>query len=168
MTMDKIFELAIRIPFLRRYKHYWYRTLGVHFEKKCDSFKQPRLRDFRLIGDYSNLFLHSNSDINEEVLLVAKDRIVIGENSTFAYRVQIHTSAYPHGNKLTKYYPKKTAPVIIEDNCWIGASAIILPGITVHRCSIVGAGSVVTKDVPPYSVVAGVPARIINTIPLTL
>lgn len=166
--MNKVYELALRVPFLRRYKYYWYKKLGVHFEKKCDNFKQPRLRDFKLIGDYSKLYLHSNSDINEEVFLVAKDRIEIGENSTLAYRVSIHTSAYPHGNMLTEYYPKKIAPVIIEDNCWIGASAIILPGITVHRCSIVGAGSVVTKDVPPYSVVAGVPARVINTLPPTL
>lgn len=52
--------------------------------------------------------------------------------------------------------------VIIEDDVWVGASVIILPGVTIGRGSIVGAGSVVTRRVPPYSVVAGSPARIIR------
>jgi len=52
----------------------------------------------------------------------------------------------------------------IEDNCFVGMNSIILPNVKVGRNSIVGAGSVVTKDIPPGSVVAGVPARIIGTI----
>jgi maltose O-acetyltransferase len=56
--------------------------------------------------------------------------------------------------------PKK--PVIIEDDVWIAARVIILPGITVHKGAIIGAGAVVTKDVPEYAVVGGNPARIIK------
>ncbi len=56
--------------------------------------------------------------------------------------------------------PKK--PVVIEDDVWIAARVIILPGITVHRGAILGAGAVVTKDVPEYAVVGGNPARIIK------
>lgn len=136
---------------------------GVHFIKDGNPYKEPRILNFSLVGDYSNLYLHSNADINQEVMLVAKDRIEVGENSTLAYRVAIYTSAFPHGNLLTRVYPKKIAPVIIEDNCWIGANAIILPGVTIHRCSVVAAGAVVNKDVPPFCVVAGVPARVIKT-----
>jgi maltose O-acetyltransferase len=51
------------------------------------------------------------------------------------------------------------APIKIEDDVWVGFQAIILPGVTIGRGSIVGAGAVVTKDVPPYTVVVGVPAR---------
>ena len=51
--------------------------------------------------------------------------------------------------------------IVIKEDCWIGAGSILLPGITIGRGAIVGAGSVVTKDVPPYAVVAGAPARII-------
>jgi acetyltransferase-like isoleucine patch superfamily enzyme len=54
-------------------------------------------------------------------------------------------------------------PIRIEDNCFIGTNAIILPGVTIGKNSIVGAGSVVTKSIPPNSVVVGVPARIIKT-----
>jgi maltose O-acetyltransferase len=53
-------------------------------------------------------------------------------------------------------------PVRIEDDVWIGARAIILPGLTIGRGAIIGAGSVVTKDVPPYAVVGGNPARLIK------
>ena len=52
--------------------------------------------------------------------------------------------------------------VKIEDDCWIAANSIILAGVTVGKGSVVAAGSVVSSDVPPYSVVAGVPARIIK------
>ena len=55
-----------------------------------------------------------------------------------------------------------TAAVVISDDVWIGANAVILPGVTIGRHSVIAAGAVVTKDVPPYSVAAGVPARIIK------
>lgn len=54
-------------------------------------------------------------------------------------------------------------PVVIEDDVWIGARAILLPGVTVGQGTIVGAGSVVTKSVPSYSIVAGNPARIVRS-----
>lgn len=57
-----------------------------------------------------------------------------------------------------------TAPVIIGDDIWIGANAVVLPGVTIGDHSVVAAGAVVTKDVPSRSLVAGVPARIINQI----
>ena len=53
-------------------------------------------------------------------------------------------------------------PVIIDDDVWIGARVTILPGIHVHEHSIIGAGAVVTHDVPAYSIVAGVPAKVIK------
>jgi acetyltransferase-like isoleucine patch superfamily enzyme len=57
-----------------------------------------------------------------------------------------------------------TNPVVIEDDIWIGANAVILPGVTIGHHSVVAAGAVVTKDVPPHSLVAGVPAKIMKQI----
>lgn len=98
--------------------------------------------------------------IERGYLLLAKDKIELGENSTLAYGVTILTHADPNGpkNKLSKLYPPKQAPVIIGHDCWIGANATILPGVTIGGCSIVAAGSVVTKDVPSGVVVTGNPA----------
>jgi acetyltransferase-like isoleucine patch superfamily enzyme len=56
------------------------------------------------------------------------------------------------------------APVFIHDDVWVGAMSIVLKGITIGEGSIVGAGSVVTKDVPPWTIVAGNPAKIIREI----
>ncbi len=53
-------------------------------------------------------------------------------------------------------------PVIVESDVWIGQNAIVMPGLTIGHGSIVAAGAVVTRDVPPYSIVAGIPARIIG------
>ena len=55
-----------------------------------------------------------------------------------------------------------TAPIVIEDEVWIGANVFVAAGVTIGRHSIVGGGSVVTKDVPPYSIVAGNPAKLIK------
>jgi acetyltransferase-like isoleucine patch superfamily enzyme len=55
--------------------------------------------------------------------------------------------------------PEDDQPIVIEDDVWIGYRAIVLKGVTVGRGSVVGAGSVVTRDVPRYAIVAGVPAR---------
>lgn len=58
----------------------------------------------------------------------------------------------------------KPRPVVIEDDVWLGAKVAILPGVTIGRGSIVGTGAVVNKDVPPFSIVAGVPAKVIKTL----
>jgi maltose O-acetyltransferase len=54
------------------------------------------------------------------------------------------------------------SPVVIEDDVWIGARVIILPGVRIGKGSIIAAGAVVSKDVPPYSIVGGVPAKVIK------
>ena len=54
-------------------------------------------------------------------------------------------------------------PIVIEDDCWLGAGSAVLAGVTVGHDSVVAAGAVVTRDVPPYSVVGGVPARVLRT-----
>ena len=105
--------------------------------------------------------------IERRCLLLAKDRIELGENSTLAYGVTILTHADPSSPKykLSKLYPPKQAPVIIEHDCWIGANATILPGVTIGDFSVVAAGSVVTKDVPSCVVVAGNPAVVKKNLP---
>lgn len=55
-----------------------------------------------------------------------------------------------------------TAPIVVEDESWIGSNSVVLPGVTIGKHCVVAAGSIVTKDVPPYSVVAGNPARIVK------
>lgn len=57
---------------------------------------------------------------------------------------------------------KEGEDIIIENNCWLGMGVVVCPGVKIGNGSVVGAGSVVTQDIPPYSVVVGVPAKIIK------
>lgn len=95
-------------------------------------------------------------------MFVAYKDITIGKNSILAYRVLISTSANPNSpyndNELANIYPPIHEEVNIGDNCWIGAGAIILPGVTIGNGSVVAAGALVNKDVPDNVMVAGVPA----------
>ena len=147
-------KIALSIPYIRKF-NCWYRLLGVH-----QLGNNVKAAFFSLIGDYDNIFLHNNAEINPGCFLVAKAKIEIGENSTLAYRVTVLTSANPNGpeNKLYSLYPEKIAPVTLGNNVWIGANVTILPGVTIGDCSVVAAGSVVTKDIPSNVLAAGNPA----------
>lgn len=149
-------KLLLSIPLFNR-KAMCYKLLGVNY-----LMGGGRISPHTLVGDYRHLYLHSNAEINKGCFLLAKERIEIGENSTLAYGVTVLTSANPNGpkNELAKLYPAMTAPVIIGANCWIGANATLLPGVSIGDFSIVAAGSIVTKSVPSGVLVAGNPAVI--------
>lgn len=95
---------------------------------------------------------------SNEIFLTLGDRVAVSPNVSFL------CSMHPENSKLSEIYGK-IKPIIIEDDVWIGAGAIILAGVTLHRCSVIGAGALVTKDVPEKTVVAGVPAKYLKDVP---
>jgi len=109
-----------------------------------------------VIGDHTRVGLH-NTIIGP---------VKIGNHVNLAQGITVtalnHTFTNPE--KRIDEQGVSTTPVAIGDDIWIGANAVILPGVTIGEHSVVAAGAVVTKDVPPHSLVAGVPARIIKTI----
>lgn len=105
-----------------------------------------------------NLFINYNCTI----LDVAK--VNIGDNVLIAPNVSIYTAGHPLHADTRKTGYEYGIPVTIGDNVWIGGNSIIMPGVTVGCNSVIGAGSVVTKDVPDWTVVAGNPARVIRKI----
>lgn len=88
--------------------------------------------------------------------------VIIGDRASIAPRVTIVTSSGPNSSRIQPYVKVVNGSVRIEQDAWIGAGSIILPNITIGRGAVVGAGAVVTKDVPPYTVVVGVPANAIK------
>lgn len=91
--------------------------------------------------------------------------VKIGKNVSIAPNVTcVAKSCANNGVEINRYRYvveklSKEADVVIEDEAWIGAGAVLLPGVTIGRCAIVGAGCVMTKDAEPYGVYAGVPGR---------
>lgn len=93
------------------------------------------------------------------------NRIEIGNNVLFAGYVHLtdHSHGYEDISKPIKNQPLiSKGPIVIEDDCWLGFESEILSGVHIGKHSIVAARAVVTKDVPPYSIVAGNPARIVK------
>lgn len=96
----------------------------------------------------------------------AAESVTIGPDVLIASNVLITDSDHvlePGGIPVTRNPALITRPVVVERNCWIGQNAVILKGVTIGHDSIIGANSVVTRDVAPYSVVAGNPARLIRS-----
>lgn len=145
----------------------------VHRSARMDT---PPYRKFSL-GDYS--VIESFACINNAVGdVIIGDHTRIGLHNTIIGPVTIGchvnlaqgitVTALNHNfeasDKRIDEQGVSTTPVIIEDDIWIGANAVILPGVTIGNHSVVAAGAVVTKNVPPHSLVAGVPAKIIKQI----
>lgn len=110
------------------------------------------------------LSLGRNSFIGSYSIIGVNESIVIGNDVMIAQYVSIRDTDHRFDRLDIPINMQgiETAPIIIEDDVWIGHGAIITKGITIHRGAIVGAGAVVTKDVPEFSIVGGVPAKIIK------
>ena len=101
--------------------------------------------------------------ITPGVRIMAAESIVIGDACMIAHGVYISDADW-HGIYDRAEPVGNTKPVVLEDNVWIGDSAIICKGVTIGENSIIGAGAVVTKNVPPNSVFAGNPAKLVKTL----
>ena len=91
--------------------------------------------------------------------------LTIGSNVMIAPSVMIHTQNHRFSSLTTPIGHQgydEPLPVVIEDDVWVGARAIILPGVTIGQGSVIGAGAVVAKTVPPYSIVVGNPGRVVR------
>ncbi|MFV0419855.1 MAG: acyltransferase [Dysgonomonas sp.] len=103
----------------------------------------------------------NNCIINPDCLLDGRQgQIIINDNVDIARGTWIFTLEHdPHSD----YHKLKRGDVIIEDHVWVASRVIILPGVTIGRGAVVACGAVVTKDVPAYSIVGGIPAKVIGT-----
>lgn len=93
------------------------------------------------------------------------DVITIGERASLGHEVLIMTSSHEIGDRPRRAGPLYTRPVSIGAGAWLGARCMILPGVSVGEGAIVAAGAVVNRDVPPHTLVGGVPARILKELP---
>ncbi len=106
----------------------------------------------------------SNVFINADLMVIGSGRITIGNNVLIGPCTRLYTPNHSVDLDLRHAGWELGLPITLEDDTWLGGSVVICPGVTVGRGSVVGAGSVLTKDVPPGVVVAGNPARVVRTI----
>lgn len=118
-----------------------------------------------LKGYYRNkMVIGDDTWIGQQCFFHSAGGIFIGRSVGIGPGVKIITSSHGEEGKNTPILHSRLefAPVRIEDDCDIGVGAIILPGVTIGRGAQVGAGAVVSKDLPPYAVAVGMPARVIR------
>ena len=136
------------------------RIVGRLLGAKCG--RNVEIEGSVLFGRFLDTEIGNNVQINEQSRI---RNVVIGDDVMIAPQVYILHSGHNHGQTgvpMRVQGDATYAPTVIEPDVWIGARSIILPGRLIGRGSIVAAGSVVTKDVEPYTIVAGNPARIVR------
>lgn len=131
------------------YRFLLHMTIGRHtsIHRGCRLYCPPRVQ----IG--------SNTIINRDILLDGRMGLVIGDNVSISEGVAIFTLEH---DPNSPDFANRGAAVRIADRAFIGARAIILPGVTIGESAVVAAGAVVTRNVSPYTMVGGVPARLIG------
>ena len=134
-------------------RRFFYRLAGIKIGKGSTIHTGARFYDPK------NIIIGHDTVVGEGAVLDGREKLTIGNHVAIASDVMIYNSEHviEHEDFIAK-----DEPVMIEDYCFIGPRAIILPGIKVGRGAIVAAGAVVTKDVPPFAIVGGVPAKIIG------
>jgi len=121
-----------------------------------------RLRMPMIVYHPESLTVGDDVDVGEYSHIRASGGVTIGSRVLIASHVVITSRAHPAAPP--RFGVTEDRPVVIEDDVWIGAGAIVLPGVTIGRGSVVAAGSVVTKSVPPDTIVAGIPAETIRSL----
>ena len=110
----------------------------------------------------TNIEIGEGTYINFNCSFVDDGKITIGKKVLIGPGVTIATVGHPVHPDFREYM--YTDPVVIEDNCWIGAGSVICPGVTIGKNSVIGAGSVVTRDIPANVVAAGNPCKVLREI----
>lgn len=145
-------SISTHVPSIR-YRRLALSLLGAHINKNVRLFMGVKVRAPR------GITIDSGVSIGPGVLLDGRKGITIGKNTVIAYEAIIWSLNHDYNDVNFK---AKGAPVNIGSYCWICSRSIILPGVKIGDGAVVASGAVVTKDVPPYTVVGGVPAKIIG------
>ena len=112
----------------------------------------------------NKIYLGDHVYLNFNCTILDNAAVRIGSHVMIGPMVQIYTAAHPIEAEIRNQGWEVARSIVIEDNVWVGGGAILLPGVTIGRNAVVGAGAVVTRNVPPDTVVAGNPARAIRSI----
>lgn len=142
-----------KIPFYF-FRHFIYR---IFYNLKLGKGSSIHLNCF---FNKFNVSIGENSAINRKCYIDARGGITIGNNVSISPEVNLITAEHDINSSSFNYL---TQPIFISDYVFIGTRAIILPGVTLGKGCVVASGAVVTKSFPEFSIVAGIPAKIIST-----
>ena len=115
--------------------------------------------------DYGcNITMGSQVFVNFDCTILDCARVTIGDRVKFGPNVRLYTAAHPIDARERASLREYAKPITIEDDVWLGGGCIVLPGVRIGARSVIGAGSVVTKDIPADTVAVGNPCRVVRKI----
>lgn len=164
LTADKLFQEAIKISMELNNRYHTPEELReimsrLTGKKIDDTFRlfPPFYTDFgKNISIGKDVFINSGCHFQDQGGITIGDGALIGHNVVLA---TINHDLIPGNGRKNQY-----APIKLGKHVWIGSNATVLPGVTVGDWAVIAAGAVVTKDVPSYTIVSGIPAKILKTI----
>ena len=106
-----------------------------------------------------NISVGRGSVVGDRAILDGRNGLKIGRNVNISSGVSFWTEQHDHEDPFFRCYTRVRTGITVQDRVWIGANAIILPNVTIGEGAVIAAGAVVTKDVPPFAIVAGIPAH---------
>ena len=157
--IDKLYDYNATRPYEGEKRAQLLREMLAEVGENC--YIEPPLH-----ANWAGRFVHLGKSVyaNFNLTLVDDTRIDIGDHTMLGPNVTIATAGHPVDPELRERVAQFNLPVRIGRNCWLGAGVIVLPGVTIGDNSVIGAGSVVTRDIPPMSFAAGVPCKVIRPI----
>lgn len=136
----------------------------------CLAKGMPGHRIRRQLFRMAGYMIGAATFIGQDLIIVDemtdRGRVRIGARVAIAPRVTLVVSSNPNLSRITPFVKVQRGFIAIEDDAWLGTGCIVLPDIRIGKGAVIAAGAVVTKDVPDYTVVAGVPARPLRRLPV--
>lgn len=159
MCLDRLYDFNMTRPTELSKREEMLKEMFAEIGKDC--YIEPPLH-----SNWGGKHCHFGDCVyaNFNLTLVDDTHIYIGSNTMIGPNVTIATAGHPILPELREQAYQFNAPVHIGKNCWLGAGVIVLPGITIGDNSVIGAGSVVTKDIPENVIAVGNPCRILREI----
>lgn len=145
---------------IKRFRKAFYYKIGMRFP-----YSKVRVHSIRKLGYKvgENVYFPSDLIITQN-LVDDQTQVALGDRVSIGPRVMLLALSHANASSIRNSIDTSKNFIIVEDDVWIGAGAIILNGVTIGKGAVIGAGSVVTKDIEPYTIVVGNPARKIKSI----
>lgn len=161
VLVETITQIVLLLPRFRLFNAFkvWYLSFfGARFGSRCVLYPGIWIQPGR------KLTVGTDVDFAVGVLLTTSGGVVIGDRVLIGYGSKIISSNHriPRKHQTIFNSGHVYEPVTIENDVWIGANVIILPGAIIREGSVIAAGAVVSGDIPPFSIAAGVPAKVIK------
>lgn len=157
--LDKLYDFNLTRPTEQEKRTAMLKEMFAEIGEDC--YIEPPLH-----ANWGGLHVHFGSNVyaNFNLTLVDDTHIYVGDCTMFGPNVVLATAGHPLLPELREKGYQYNAPIHIGKNCWFGAGVIVVPGITIGDNAVIGAGSIVTKDIPSNCVAVGNPCRVLRGI----